>query len=397
MNNKISNSPSSHIKILNLKLENYKKVNDYEIDLLIFWLLRNIHTITTITELRDQIVNSILHKKVIKLKFGIDPSGPHLHIGHLVPITKIKEFLSLTNSHLYLIIGDFTVLSHEYSRTNKYFDNKTIQNNIQSLTSELNQIFKEYSDRYTIVHNNDWLNKLEIKTIMTMINQFKIGTLLNKFAINKKQIDTTYNLSLGTLFYPILQAYDSVYLKNDIEFGSIDQLSNLYFARQITHQVNIMTQMIEDMKGNKMSKSLPDTCIYLTENNFISKFMSINDNVFFNFCIVLGLNHMINHDEANINIEKKKIAKFIYFTLCNNQSDYTNSYKHYYKILLSSIRNYKLIDILPIYLKQTKKNLKELFILNKVSINKQIITDYNMNINEVCSIEIAGNTLLEII
>lgn len=239
----------------------------------------------------DVIVHEDLEKKLrskkkLRIKFGIDPTGSVLHIGHAVVLRKLRQFQNLGHTIIFLI-GDFTAKIGDPT-------GRSVQR--PSMTDEqIQQNMKDYIGQAGIVldmnkvevrHNSEWLGKLNFKDLIVLSSKVTYAQIAQR-ADFKQRIQNDIDLSLQEFLYPIMQGYDSVALESSVELGGTDQKFNLLMGRQIQGRYeqepqNILTcPILEGLDGvQKMSKSL-NNYIALTEapNDMYGKVMSIPDSL----------------------------------------------------------------------------------------------------------------------
>lgn len=345
----------------------------------------------------------ILNKKKIKIKFGIDPTGPDLTLGHFVIINVLKKF-QICGHEIILIIGDYTAEIGDPSGKSK--ERKLIpkENILYNANNYLSQIFK-FLDRKktTIYYNSEWLKSLKFQDILQLTKKITISQLLEREDLNKRY-NLNQQISLGEMIYPIIQGYDSVAINADVEIGGIDQLFNLHMGRLIQKIFNqhkqsiICMPLLIGLDGNKkMSKSYNN---YISVNeepqNLYGKLMSINDKLMIHYYkTLLGYNDnkilsekkhpMILKEELSFKIVKifygEKVAKKALENFKNifSKKNYFNNCE----LITLNEQNIDmfLIDILYNTKKfESKKFLKRLIKANgiKIYINKKfyIINDY---------------------
>lgn len=249
---------------------------------------------TTIAEILergvvDTIVRKDLEKKLasgkqLKVKLGIDPTGSDLTIGHAVVLRKLKQF-SEAGHHVDLVIGTFTGRIGDptgKSQTRTVLDMEQIRKNITTWMAQAGKVLDV--DKIKVVYNHDWLEKLNFADVTNLAMQFTVQQMLQRDMYQdrwKKELP----ISLHEFMYPLMQGYDSVALKSDVELGGTDQLFNLLAGRPIQKayglpEQNIITvPILEGLDGKeKMSKSLGN---YIALNDsaadMYGKTMSIPD------------------------------------------------------------------------------------------------------------------------
>lgn len=228
------------------------------------------------------------------IKAGFDPTAPDIHLGHTVLLRKMKQFQDLGHRVVFLI-GDFTAQVGDPTGRNelrKKMSVADIQNNARTYES---QVFKILDPKKTeVVFNSHWLNKLTPQDILELSAHSTVAQMLAR-ADFKKRFESGREISLLEFIYPLLQGYDSVHLKADVELGGNDQKFNLLMGRQLQEayhqkpQVVLMTPLLEGTDGiNKMSKSLGNTIgINDAPNDIFGKIMSISDDLMLRYYEIL--------------------------------------------------------------------------------------------------------------
>jgi len=223
--------------------------------------------------------------KQIRVKFGIDPTAPDLHLGHGVPLRKLRQFQDLGHKAV-LIIGDATAMVGDpsgRSETRKMISSSEIKKNMKNYLKHAGKILdiKKTEVRY----NSDWLDK-NMTTILELSKAGTIQQVLHR-ADFKKRIDNNQDITILEVLYPLLQGYDSVVIKADLEIGGTDQKFNLLMGRRVQRFYQMKEQdvltlpLLEGTDGvKKMSKSYGNY-ISLDEkpNDMFGKLMSISDNL----------------------------------------------------------------------------------------------------------------------
>ena len=234
-------------------------------------------------------------KKKQLIKFGADPSAPDLHLGHSVVLFQLRQFQELGH-HVQFIIGDFTAKIGDptgKSETRKPLTDTEILQNSQTYQ---NQVFKILDrEKTTVYYNSEWLSKLTSSDMIGLAARFNVARMLERDDFEKRY-KSGQSISIHEFLYPLLQGYDSVILKNDLEIGGTDQKFNLLVGRHLQrdYQINkeqaIMTMpILEGTDGvKKMSKSLNNHIGILdTPENMFGKIMSIPDNLLLTYLNLL--------------------------------------------------------------------------------------------------------------
>ena len=238
----------------------------------------------------DVFVKENLEKKLksgkrLVVKLGIDPTGPRIHLGRAVVLRKLKKFQELGHK-IVLIIGDFTAqIGDPSDKLGKrpMLEAATIKKNLKDYKKSLGKIIdlRQTSFKY----NSKWLAKLNLKEISLLAESFSVQQMLARRNF-KDRYERQEEISLREFLYPIMQGYDSVKVKADIEIGGFDQLFNLKAGRVIQRCYNqpeqdvLTCQMLEGTDGRKMSTSWGNVINITDEpNEMFGKIMSMGDDL----------------------------------------------------------------------------------------------------------------------
>ena len=248
-------------------------------------LNRGVHEIYIKEELRQKLLSG----KQLHLKLGTDVTGPLLHLGHSVVHRKLRDFQELGHK-VTLIIGDFTTLVGDHSDKVDMRTEATIEQIKNDEQEYKQQFFKTVIEEQTeIRHNSEWLKDLDFNDVIHLAKQFTISQLLEReaFMIRYK---AQKPIGLDEFLYPLMQGYDSVALKCDVEFGGTDQTFNLLAGRKLMPVFGLGPQSAMVMKlltgsdGRPMGKSLRNYIpIADNPNDMFGKIMSIVDEVMFDY------------------------------------------------------------------------------------------------------------------
>ncbi|MBT9259528.1 MAG: tyrosine--tRNA ligase [Clostridiales bacterium] len=237
-------------------------------------------------ELLQKLRRSLKEKKPLRVKLGADPSAPDLHLGHAVVLRKLRQFQDLGHKVLFLI-GDFTGRigdPTERSETRRQLSEEEVQANARTYER---QVFRILDPERTEIHfNSRWLAPLTFAELVELASTVTVARLLERddFA---KRFREGRPISLHEFFYPLMQGYDSVALKADVELGGTDQTFNLMTARQIQRhygqepEVIITLPLLEGLDGvQKMSKSLGNyVALEDPPDEMYGKIMSLPDHL----------------------------------------------------------------------------------------------------------------------
>lgn len=253
-------------------------------------LKRGCEEIINEQELKAKLEKSIKTGKPLKVKLGIDPTGSDLHIGHAVPIRKLKQFQDLGHEPIFLI-GTFTARIGDptgKSETRKMLTPEVVQKNIETYLEQVKLILD--IDKLTVRYNHEWLENLDLTSMLKLLSKFTVSQMIVRedFA---KRLKENKPVSLIEFTYPILQGYDSVCLDADVELGATEQKFNILRGRDLLKdfgkepQVCMLMPILVGLDGTeKMSKSLNNYIgIKDTPNDMFGKIMSISDELMYKY------------------------------------------------------------------------------------------------------------------
>jgi len=275
-------------------------------------LVRGAAEILPANSLREKLIISRKEKRPLRVKLGADPTVPDLHLGHAVVLRKLREFQELGHKVI-IIIGDFTAQIGDPSgrlKTRPSLQKKEILSNAKTYTNQLAKVLDP--SKIEIVFNSKWLEKLNLNKVIKLAAAYNVSRMLEREDF-KKRHKKGIEISIHEFLYPLLQAYDSVRTRADIEMGGMDQKFNLLVGRDIQKafdqapQCCFLMPLLEGIDGKeKMSKTLKNY-VGLTDepSDTFGKIMSIPDSLmmkYFRLCTDV--------DEGKIkSFEKKLKAK----------------------------------------------------------------------------------------
>lgn len=247
---------------------------------------------------KEELKALLMSGRQLRVKFGIDPTGARIHIGRAIPIRKLREFQQLGHQ-VVLIVGDFTAQVGDASdKTEKrpMLTRAAIDENLKDYKSQISKILDISKTEF--VYNNDWLSKLSFGEVTTLAECFSVQQMLSRRNF-KDRYDNGVEISLREFLYPIMQGYDSVEVKADIEIGGFDQLFNLKAGRAIQEhygmpkQQIITFQMLEGTDGRKMSTSWNNIISIVDDPHMMfGKVMATHDDLiikYFKLCTDVSL------------------------------------------------------------------------------------------------------------
>jgi len=234
----------------------------------------------------EDFLNKIRKKGQLKVKLGVDPSRPDLHLGHAVVLRKLKQFQELGHI-VYLIIGDFTARIGDpsgRSKTRPLLSEDEVQENSKTYVEQAFRILQ--ADQTVVKFNSEWLSKLSFADVINLSSRYTVARILERDDFNKR-LKENQPISISEFLYPLAQAYDSIVIEADVELGGTDQLFNLLVGRKLQEefgqspQVVLTMPLIEGTDGYlKMSKSY-DNYIAFNDSpqDIFGKVMSIPDHL----------------------------------------------------------------------------------------------------------------------
>lgn len=266
---------------------------------------------------KDHLETALRAKKKLRVKLGIDPTSPNIHIGRAVVLWKLRAFQELGHKVVF-IVGDFTGLIGDTSDKDAerpMISELQIKNNLKTYA---NQAFKILDKSKTELHyNSKWLKKLGFIELGQMADLFSWHEFESREMIAKR-LKQGKRVSLREGLYPLMQGYDSVAVKADVELGGTDQRFNLLAGRTIQPlygqkpQDILMMPLMEGMDGRKMSSSWGNVINITDEpNNMFGKVMSINDNLIKKYFILATRTPMLEIDEIINSFANPKDQKLV--------------------------------------------------------------------------------------
>jgi tyrosyl-tRNA synthetase len=249
-------------------------------------LAENIAEIITEDEFRKKLERSVAEKKPLRCKLGIDPSAPDLHLGHAVVLHKLRQFQELGH-HIIIILGDFTGMVGDPTGRSETRKQLTVDEVMANARTYQDQIFNILdADKTEMVFNSQWLSKLNFADVIKLASTLTVARMMEREDFSRRYQENI-PISIHEFFYPLMQGYDSIAIRADIEFGATEQKFNLLMGRQLQReygqepQVAFTMPILVGTDGvQKMSKSLGNY-IGITEppSEIYGKTMSISDDL----------------------------------------------------------------------------------------------------------------------
>lgn len=234
---------------------------------------------------RESLEKKLKSGQQLRIKLGIDPTSPNIHVGRAVPLLKLRDFQQLGHK-IVLIIGDFTGVIGDTSDKESERPMLTPEAVKSNLTNYIDQARKVIDiDQCEVHYNSEWLGKLTYHEISRQADVFSLNEFISRENI-KKRLDAGKRISLRELLYPLMQGYDSVAITSDVEIGGTDQRFNLLAGRELQRNYNqpaqdiITNPLIEGLDGRKMSSSWGNTInLFDPAIDMYGKVMSLNDDL----------------------------------------------------------------------------------------------------------------------
>lgn len=289
-------------------------------------LTRGVSEIIGLEELKAKLEHSRSTRRPLKIKAGFDPTAPDIHLGHVVLLNKLRQFQDLGH-RVYFLIGDFTAQIGDPTGQKKMRPKLSWQQIKKNATTYAAQVFKILDRKRTrVVLNSHWFNRMSSQKILELTGFSTVAQILAR-ADFKERFEQQNEISVLEFIYPLLQAYDSVYLKADVELGGTDQKFNLLMGRQLQEsfkqppQVVMLTPLLEGTDGaQKMSKSLGNYIgISESPKEIFGKVMSIPDSLMLKYYEVLTKEDLEKVKEAHPRDAKLRLAYLLVERLYNSR------------------------------------------------------------------------------
>ena len=265
-------------------------------------------------ELRKRLEKAVKNNKPLRIKAGFDPTTSDLHLGHTVLLRKLRQFQELGHTIVF-IIGDFTARIGDPSGQNemrKRLSKDVVKKNARTYEKQMSRVLD--LARTEVVYNSSWCEKMNFSEVLELTSKFSVARILERDDFSRRYKNGKH-ISLLEFLYPVIQGYDSVVVKADIEVGGTDQKFNLLVGRNLQSQFGLSPQtvltlpILEGMDGvEKMSKSLGNY-IGLEDNpkDMFGKIMSIPDNLIIKYFTLLTDVSLEEINRYKSSMEKKEI------------------------------------------------------------------------------------------
>jgi len=258
-----------------------------------------------------ELIEKLQLDRPLRIKAGFDPTAPDLHLGHTVLINKLKQFQDLGH-HILFLIGDFTGMIGDPTGKNITRKALTREEVLENAKSYQEQVFKILDpDKTEVLFNSTWMSALSSADLIQLAAKHTVARMLERDDFNKR-FKGGQPIAIHEFLYPLIQGYDSVEMKADVELGGTDQKFNLLVGRQLQTvygqkpQVVITMPILEGLDGvQKMSKSL-NNYIGISEpsNEMFGKMMSISDELMWRYFELLSFRPLSEINQWKINCEQ---------------------------------------------------------------------------------------------
>lgn len=259
-------------------------------------LTRGCERIDTLDELRSKLAESGQTGRQLRIKLGLDPTAPDIHLGHTVVLRKMRQFQDLGHKAV-LIIGSYTAKVGDpsgRSKTRPVLDDATIEKNAKTYFDQAGKVLDQLPDKLEIRFNSEWLEPMRFADVLKLAGQMTVGQMLKRedFA-NRYKAEVP--IGVHELMYPLMQGWDSVCIQSDVELGGTDQTFNNLVGRDLQRnagqkpQVVITMPILVGLDGHeKMSKSLGNYVgVNEAPHDMFGKLMSVPDSCMVNYLTLL--------------------------------------------------------------------------------------------------------------
>jgi len=270
----------------------------------------------------EELKKKLEKNKPLRVKLGMDPTAPDLHLGHTVVINKMKQLQDLGHEIIFLI-GDFTGMIGDPTGKNvtrKPLTKEDVRENAKTYTDQVFKILDK--DKTRIAFNSEWMSKMNSTEMISLASKHTVARMLERDDFSKRY-KGGQAISIHEFLYPLVQGYDSVALRADIELGGSDQKFNLLVGRELQKQADMEPQVIltmpilEGLDGvQKMSKSLGNY-IGIDENpdSMFGKIMSISDDLMWRYLELLSFESIETIESWKQEVENGENPRNIKFRL----------------------------------------------------------------------------------
>ena len=279
----------------------------------------------------EEFIKKLEEGRPLRIKAGFDPTAPDLHLGHTVLLHKMRQFQELGHEVIFLI-GDFTGMIGDptgRSETRKNLTPQEVKKNAETYLAQVYKILDK--DKTTVAYNSEWMNKFSSVEMIELAAHYTVARMLERDDFQKR-LAQNLPVSIHELMYPLIQGYDSVALKSDVELGGTDQKFNLLVGRDLQRaygqkpQIVLTMPLLEGTDGvQKMSKSLGNSIgVFDAPNDMFGKILSISDDLMWRYYELLSqvsaeeletmkkqaASGTLNPKNAKMNLAKEIVARY---------------------------------------------------------------------------------------
>lgn len=270
----------------------------------------------------SELIKKLKKGKPLKIKAGFDPTAPDLHLGHTVLINKLRQFQDLGHEVQFLI-GDFTAMIGDPTGKSATRPPLTREDVLENAKTYEHQVFKILdAQKTTVLFNSQWMGEMKASDMIQLAARHTVARMLERDDFNKRY-KGGQSIAVHEFLYPLVQGYDSVAMKSDVELGGTDQKFNLLVGRQLQEsyglepQICLTMPILEGLDGvQKMSKSLKNYIGITDEpNDMFGKIMSVSDDLMWRYFELLSFRSMSEIEKFQHEVKQGKNPRDIKFLL----------------------------------------------------------------------------------
>ncbi len=365
----------------------------------------------------DELRAKLRAGRSLRVKLGMDPTAPDIHLGHSVVLRKMRQFQDLGHQAV-LIIGDYTARIGDPSgldATRPVLDEKTIEQNACTYLDQAGSILDTSAEKLEIRRNSEWLAKLSFADMLRLTGQVTVQQMLHRDSF-KQRMQTEAEVMLSELMYPLMQGYDSVVIEADVELGGTDQTFNNLMGRELQakagqeKQVVMVLPLLVGLDGREKMSKTKGNYVAITDqpNDMFGKVMSIPDRLmpdYFHLLTALPaerITSLINPQVTHPREAKDILAQVIVEEFYDRNAAYAASkeFRHQFteRQLPSDIETKRVdarrVDMVALLrgvgFAKTNSEARRLIVQGGVSFNNRKITDPN------ATVEIDGEPVLKV-
>ena len=272
--------------------------------------------------IEEELIKKLKQDRPLRIKAGFDPTAPDLHLGHTVLVNKLKQFQDLGHEVMFLV-GDFTAMIGDPTGKSATRPPLTRDEVLENAKTYEHQVFKILdAQKTTVFFNSSWMGEMNASDMIQLAARHTVARMLERDDFSKRY-KGGQSISVHEFLYPLVQGYDSVAMKADVELGGTDQKFNLLVGRQLQEaygqepQIAITMPILEGLDGvQKMSKSLNNYIgITDTPDEMFGKIMSVSDELMWRYFELLSFRPMSEIDEFRKQVEQGGNPRDIKFLL----------------------------------------------------------------------------------